>query len=133
MFLAMPVSIALSSYSAAAKPVAITVKLRDEMQCGWPGPTIAVTFPIAERMPPSVPRQGVLVNGKEPARTTLSGRTVSIGVARPSGVMCDVIGPATATIEFTRTARIGNPKAPGLYLVSVQRGKLVLRTSFRIR
>ena len=31
--------------------------------------------------------------------------------------MCDVIGPGTVTVVFTRAARIGNPKAPGSYLV----------------
>lgn len=133
MFLATPVSIALSSYSAAARPVAIVLKLHYEMQCGWPGPAVAVTFPIAERMPPSVPQQAVLVNGKEPATAALSGRTVSLTIARPTGVMCDVIGPGTATIEFTRAAGLGNPRTRGVYPVMVQRGKLVLRTSFRIR
>ena len=132
MFLATPFSIVLSNYGAAARPVAITVKLHDEMQCGWPGPAIAVTFPTAERLPSSVPRQTVLVNGKVET-AALSGRTIKITIARPSGVMCDVIGPGIATITFTRAAGIGNPKARGVYSVSVQRGKLVLRTSFRIR
>ena len=133
MLLATPLSITLSNYGAAARPVAITVRARYEMQCGWPGPTIAVTFPTAERMPSSIPPQTVLVNGKKPVAVTLNGRTVLIGIARPSGVMCDVIGPGTATIVFTRAAGIGNPKARGVYSVSVQRGKLVLGTSFRIR
>ncbi|HET8895436.1 MAG TPA: hypothetical protein VFM96_15205 [Gaiellaceae bacterium] len=132
MFAAPPASIALSSYSAAAKPVAIVLKLQYEMQCGWPGPTIAVTFPTAERMA-RVPRQAVLVNGQEPATAALSRRTVSLTIARPKGVMCDVIGPGTATVEFTRAAGIGNPRTRGVYPVTVQRGKLVLRTSFRIR
>lgn len=133
MFLATPLSIALSSYSAAAKPVAITVQLRDEMQCGWPGPRIAVTFPTAERVASSIPRQAVLVDGKEPAAVVLSGRTVTLMVARPTGVMCDVVGPGTATIAFARAAGLGNPRTRGVYAVSVQRGKLVLHTSFRIR
>jgi len=44
-----------------------------------------------------------------------------------------VIGPGKATIEFTHAADLGNPRTRGVYPVSVQRGKLVLRTSFPIR
>lgn len=126
-------SIALSSDRAGARPVDVVLTLRYTMQCGWPGPSIAVTFPAAERLPSRVATSSVLVNGKRPATVSLSGRTISIGIARPGAVMCDVIGPGTARIDFTRAAALGNPSATGTYAVAARHGPVSLRASFTIR
>lgn len=132
MFAATPASIALSSYTAAARPVAIVLRLHYEMQCGWPGPTIAVTFPALERMPSSVPRRAVLVDGKEPTAAMLNERTVSLTIARPAGVMCDVIGPGIARVAFSRAAGFGNPRRPGTYAIVARHGAISLRADFLI-
>lgn len=126
-------SIALSSDHVAATPVAITLKLRYEMQCGWPGPgPLVVTFPTAERLPGKIAPGVVQLNGR-PAKANRSGHAVAVAVPPRGEVTCMVIGPGTATIEFKLAAGIGNPRTRGVYPISVQRGKLVLRTSFRIR
>ena len=47
--------------------------------------------------------------------------------------MCDSIGPGTLTVVFTRSARVGNPKAAGSYLLRATHaadrftGRLVIR------
>ena len=131
---AQSAAVSLSSNRAGADNVAVTLHLTYEMQCGWPGPgPLVVTFPAAERLPPTIARAHVLLNGRPAASATRSGHTVSVGVPARSGMTCMVIGLGKATIEFTHAAGLGNPRAHGVYPVSVQRGKLVLRTSFPIR
>ncbi len=127
-------SVSLSSNRAGANNVAVTLHLTYEMQCGWPGPgPLVVTFPAAERLPASIPVSAVLLNGNPGPKVTRSGRSVSVTVPPRKGVTCMVIGPGKATIEFTHAAGLGNPRTRGVYPISVQRGKLVLRTSFPIR
>lgn len=131
---AQSASVSLSSNRAGAKNVAVTFRLAYEMQCGWPGPgPLVVTFPAAERLPPKIAPAHVLLTGRPAPSVTRSGRTVSVAVPARSGMTCMVIAPGKATIEFTHAAGLGNPRTRGVYPVSVQRGKLVLRTSFPIR
>ena len=131
---AQAASVSLSSNRAGASDVVVTLHLTYEMQCGWPGPgPLVVTFPAAERLPARVIAAHVLLNGRAAPQVTRSDRSVSVAVPARTGMTCMVIGPGKVTIEFTRAAGLGNPRKRGVYPVSVQRGKLVLRTSFRIR
>lgn len=127
-------SITLSSNRAGANGVAVTLHVTYEMQCGWPGPgPLVVTFPAAERLPATIAPAHVLLNGRAAPKVTRAGRSMSVAVPARSGMTCMVIGPGKVTIAFTHAAGLGNPRTRGVYPVSVQRGKLVLHTSFRIR
>lgn len=128
-----PVVIALSSSLAGAAPVAITVHAGYAMQCGWPGPRIEIVFPAAERLPARIAPAAVRVNGRPPAAAARSDSTVTLTIARPSGVMCDAIGPGTARIVFTRAARIGNPRRAGRYRLTVRHGGETVSGAFSIR
>ncbi len=131
---AQSASVSLSSDRAGANDVAVTLHLTYEMQCGWPGPgPLVVTFPAAERLSAKLSNTHVLLNGRPAMPVSRSGRSVSVSVPARAGVTCMVIGPGRVTIAFTSAAALGNPRMPGVYPISVQRGKLVLRTSFRIR
>lgn len=125
--------ISLSSHHAGAAPVAVGLRLTYEMRCGWPGPGLVVVFPAAEHLPATVPRSAVLVDGKPATGVARSGRQLSIAIAPPAGVQCDVIAPGTATVVFTRAAGLGNPSRPGTYSLSARHGTLVLRATFAIR
>jgi hypothetical protein len=55
---------------------------------------------------------------------------VSLTIARPTGVLCDSIGPGTVHIRFTRAARIGNPRRVGRYTVHAEHGSSVATATF---
>jgi hypothetical protein len=128
--LAHTITITLSSIRAAARPVAATAVLGYEMQCGYPGPgPVVLELPAAEHVPASIRRSSVLVDGKAATSVRVSGHAVSVGLAPPPQIMCDVIGPGRLTIELTRAAGLGNPTRPGSYVLRVARGS----TSFSAR
>jgi hypothetical protein len=130
--LAAPVTVSLSSHVAGTSPVALTLSATASLQCGWPGPELGVVFPSAERLPNTIPRPAVMVDGKQPAAVTRSGRTVTLSVPRPQ-VLCDAIGPAPVRITFTRAAGLGNPTRAGTYSITVEHGARTARGSFAIR
>ena len=125
---------ALSSSKAGARPVSVLVSLHTELQCGrLRGRSIALTFPAASRLPKTVAAGSVAVQGKRPSGVTLRGRTLSIALAPPAGVICDVIGPGVAKILVTRAARIGNPSSAGTYTLTVRYGAETLPATLTIR
>ena len=116
--------VALSSAHAGARPVVVAVQLRYEMQCGWPGPgTVTVRFPAAMTVPSTIPATSVLVQGKPAPSVVSRGRQETVGLPPRKGILCDVIGPGRLTITFTRAARIGNPRVPGVYALRAVKGK----------
>lgn len=129
---ALALTIALSSHAAGAQ-VQIAVRATYDMQCGWPGPRIEVVLPSAERLPARITRTSVLVDGKPPAAVARSGQTVSLTVARPSGAMCDAIGPGVVRVVFTRAANLGNPRRVGRYRLTVRHGNEMMSGAFSIR
>lgn len=126
-------AVALSTHAVGAAPVSVSIHATYEMQCGWPGPSIAVVFPAAERLPARIDRTAVLVNGAPPASVARTGRTVTLTIARPTGVLCDAIAPGTVRVVFTRAARLGNPRAAGTYTIEVRHRAAVLRGHFSVR
>jgi len=130
---AVAMAVSLSSHLAGAAPVEMQLRLTYEMRCGWPGPRIDVVFPSAERLPARVARSAVLVDGRPAAAARRSGRSISITVAPPAGVQCDVIAPGMVRINLMRAAGLGNPHRPGTYAVSARHGALSFRGSFTIR
>jgi hypothetical protein len=114
---------------SGARPAGLRLTLRTELQCGrLSGGPIIIGMPAAERMPASLQVGDVLVNGKA-LDAKLSGHVVSIALPKTTGVTCDVIGPGTVSVVFTKTASLGNPLAPGTYRVSLRvRGKIAAAT-----
>jgi hypothetical protein len=130
------ISIAVSPAHAGARPVVLTLRLRYEMQCGWPGKgSLEIHFP-AGMLPAKLAAGSVLVNGKGTSVARSRAATDEIALALPPRpqIMCDSIGPGTLTVLFTRAARIGNPKAAGSYLLRATHaadrftGKLSIRS-----
>jgi hypothetical protein len=116
-------SVAVSSARAGARPVALTVSLRTELQCGrLRGPSVALRLPPQARVPRTIGPSAVLVGGSAAAAVRVTGNTLSINLPRPTGMMCDSITMGVARIVVTRAANVGNPSAPGRYRVSVLQG-----------
>jgi hypothetical protein len=127
------VTATLSNAHAGARPVAVTLVVHAEMQCGRLfGGALIVRLPSQERVPATVATAAVLVAGKPAGAVAVTGHTLTISLPRPRGVICDVIGPGTATVVLTRTANLGNPKAAGSYPLVVARGAEQFKTQLKI-
>jgi hypothetical protein len=127
-------SVVLSTHRAAARPVGVTLLLRYGMQCAWPGKgPLQVLFPAALRVPAKIPPAAVLLDGKPAASVVRSGRRVLLALPPRPAVLCDVIAPGTLKVEFTRAATLGNPSAPGTYVLRVRKGSLALDAKIVIR
>ena len=125
-------TITASTYEHAAKPVALTYKLRYEMQCGNPGKgPLTLTFP-AQVAVPRVSAADVLLNGKSAPAVTRSGSTLVVSFPPPPTIMCDVIGMGTLTVTITKTAGLANPKKAGLYTFPVTSDKISAMPKLRI-
>jgi len=75
----------------------------------------------------------IAVDGKQPFSVKLAGRTLSIAMPPPTGVMCDVIAPGTATILVSRAARLGNPPVAGTYKLVVHYRAETLQAKLTIK
>lgn len=127
------VSATLSSTHAGVRPVALTLALHMELQCGHlMGGTLAVRLPAQERVPAKVASGAVLIGGKPAGAATVAGHTLTVSVPLPHAIMCDSIGPGTVTVVVTRTANLGNPKAAGKYPLVVLRGSQQFKTLLTI-
>lgn len=119
---------------ASARPVALTLTLSYEMQCGYPGRgPVVLSFPDGERLPLRLPTADVLVDGRPARRTTLAGRVLTIGLSPPPRVMCDVIGPGRLTIAIGRAGGLGNPGRAGLYELVATVGTGSFTAPFTVR
>jgi hypothetical protein len=106
----------LSDDGAGARPVALTISVRAELQCGrLRSSSITVSLPSAMRVPASLPRAAVSVSGRAAASVRTSGMDVIVQAARPQGITCDALGPGVARITFLRAAGLGNPARAGSY------------------
>jgi hypothetical protein len=125
-------SVSLSSRRAGARPVAITVRLRTELQCGRLTGSVAVRLPAEARLPRKIRASAVRIDGRPSSRVAIAGHTLSIGAPTVSGVICHVIAPGTTTIVLTRSANVGNPPAAGTYPVVLRHRGGTARASVRI-
>jgi hypothetical protein len=127
-------TISLSSERVGARPVAITVTLETELQCGriMSGP-VSIRLPLRAQVPSSVASSAVLVGGKPAGDVTVGGHTVTIEIARPKGMICNVIAVGTAKIVITRAANFGNPRLPGRYAVVVRQGDEMVHATLTVR
>jgi hypothetical protein len=122
---------ALSTH-APATPVQLSLRATFELQCGWPGPSVAITFPAREGLPAHIAPATVAVDGRHPASVERRGRVLTLAVARPGGVICDSIGPGVVRIVFARTAGIRNPDRPGTYTLRAAHGASTASGTFRV-
>jgi hypothetical protein len=111
----------LSNDLHGARPVALTIRLHAELQCGrLSSSSITVSLPAPMHVPSSVSKTAVVVAGKAPTSVGTRGTHVVIhpAPAKP-GPICDVIGPGVIAIKFTRLAGLGNPLHAGSYTFGV--------------
>jgi hypothetical protein len=123
-----------STHHAGARPVAITLQMRYEMQCSWPGPgSLEIRFPAGVQLPASLAAGAILVNGKPTTAARPSAGVVDVALPPRPQVMCDLIGPGRVTVSFTKAAKVGIPKRHGSYTVHASHqadsaaGKLTVR------
>ncbi|MEO9177125.1 MAG: hypothetical protein ABI317_16545 [Gaiellales bacterium] len=117
-------AVTLSSHAAGARPVAVAIVMHYEMQCNWPGPgVLAIRFPGSMVLPRRLASSAVLVDKRAASgAVTVAGRTVSVPLPQRPRIMCDLMGPGTLTVSFSRAAKLGNPKAAGSYSVLATHG-----------
>jgi hypothetical protein len=114
-------SAAVSNAAPGARPVALTIRLHAELQCGrFDASSITVSLPTSMDVPSSISKVAVVVAGKAAGSVQTSGTRVVIHPAAPKpGAICDVIGPGVVAIKFTRLAGLGNPPHAGSYTLGV--------------
>jgi hypothetical protein len=127
-------AVALSSNLAGARPVALTLALRYEMQCGSPGVgPVTLTLPAKMAVPANIAASAVLVDGKAAPSLTRSGSKILVGLPPQPRIMCDSITLGTLTIVLTKAAGIGNPKSAGTYALEADRVAQTFSAKLRIR
>ena len=111
----------VSDATAGTRPVALTIRLHTELQCGRFTPTsISVSLPSSMRVPATVSKTAVTIAGRAAAFVRTHGSRVLIRAAAPKpGVICDVIGPGVVAIKFGLLAGLGNPPRAGHYAFAV--------------
>jgi hypothetical protein len=125
-------SLAASTYTHGAKPVALTYKLTYEMQCGSPGKgPLILAFP-AQVAVPSVAAADVLLNGKAAPAVKRQGSTLVVSLPAQPTIMCDSITMGTLTVTITNAAGFANPKTRGLYAFPVTSDKISAQPKLRI-
>jgi hypothetical protein len=127
-------AITASTYEHAARPVALTYKLRYEMQCGNPGVgPLTLAFPAQVAVPSGVSAAEVLLDGKPAPAVARRGSALIVSLPKPPAIMCDVIGMGTLTVTITKGAGFANPKSPGVYAFPVSSDKISASPRLRIR
>jgi hypothetical protein len=127
-------SVSLSNHRVRARPVAVTLQLHYEMQCGWPGDgPLVVTLPNAMPVPVAIARSAALIDGESATSVVVRGHRIVLALPPKPEVLCDVIALGTLTVKFTRAANLGNPNAPGRYRLSIKKSSLALSAAFVIR
>ena len=104
---------------AGARHVRLTLVMRYEMQCNYPGAgPLTVVLPRQASVPNELQVGSVLLGGKA-TEAKIAGTTVTVVIAPPTGVMCDAMGPGMLQLVFTPRAGLGNPARSGSYRVRV--------------
>jgi len=126
-------SLVLSNSRAGVRPVALTLELRYEMQCGNPGTgSLLVDLPSQMQVPSRFPSGSARLDGKSVALTFAARSELRIPLPPRPGILCDLIGPGTLTLVVTKQAGIGNPTAAGTYPVVARPASHTFRTTMRI-
>lgn len=108
-------SVAAAPRTAEAHRVRLTLTMRYEMQCGYPGEgPLVVTFPRAVTLPKRF-ATGTVRLGKTAIAAKRHGRKVTVTIPPPTGTLCGVLGPGSLVLRFTRAAKLVNPAHAGSY------------------
>jgi hypothetical protein len=116
------IRLAEGSTHAGAAHVRLTIELRYEMQCEYPG-SAPVVLTLPGHVPGLLDRITVLVNGKAARGVSARGHRVTVEMPLRPRIMCDLIGPGLLTIELTPRAGYRNPAAGGRYRVTAEQGR----------
>ena len=117
-------TVTLSSATAGASNVALTVQIPTVLQCGRPtGVPVAITLPRAERLPRAVVASTVRVNGVPPSKITMAGRVVTVSLPVRRGITCFSLVDGMMKITFAPSAAFGNPSSAGTYSFGIRQGK----------
>lgn len=121
---AAPASAQVSSSTAGAGHVTLTVSFRSELRCGrlMGRQTLVISLPSRARVAATVPASAVTVSGRAARGVSVSGHAVTIALAPPRGMMCDSVRVGTAKVVVAGAAGIRNPVAPGTYSVKLAHG-----------
>jgi hypothetical protein len=115
-------SVSAAPATAGARPVVLTVRLRYGMTCRYPGPgPFVVVFPAQVRLPETIARTAVLVDGRPAFTVRTSSDVVTVGLPPPPEVLCQSFAFGTLTLTFTRAANLGNPTRAGSYPLVVRK------------
>lgn len=125
-------SVTSSSYAAGARGVRLTVVLRYEIQCGYPG-AAPVVLTLPGRIPAKVRAATVLVDGKPTRSVTVHGHELTIAMPPRPAIMCDSITMGRLTLVLTAGAGVANPAAAGSYSVHASKGSLRFAARLAIR
>jgi hypothetical protein len=120
---------------AGARPVQLTLTLRQELQCGrLRSRSVLVVFPRAFPLPQRIAVGALSVGGRAPASVSVSQSkdAVEIVLAPRQGPICDVIAPGSVDVVFQKAAHLANPAHPGRYAISVTAGREQAVASLRI-
>ena len=85
------------------------------MRCANPGPgPLVVGFPAAMKLPKHFAPGAVKLAGR-PVAAEVSGHQLTVTVAPHKGILCDMMGVASVTLSFARSAKLANPAQAGSY------------------
>ena len=99
--------VALALVASLAAPSGPSVAVSGfPIVCGRPLGTVKIVFPARVRLPAHIAPAAVGLNGLAPAHVGVAGRTVTIVLSRPKGVMCHSIVLGHLAIRFTGAARV---------------------------
>ncbi len=128
-------SAVLSPARLGAKNVMLTVSLRTELRCGRLAGTkpLVLALPARARVPSAIPASAVLIGGRAAGKVAVAGHTLTISPAPPRGVMCNSIRVGVVKIVVLPAAGLGNPRAPGAYVVRLTYGPGIFPLPLRIR
>ena len=126
-------TVTASPRTARAHAVRLSLTLRYEMQCNYPGVgPLVVTFPSAFRLPQRFASGAVKLNGKQIA-ATVGGRRVTVTVPPHKGVLCNLMGPGSVSLAFTHAAKLTNPARAGSYGFTATHGKRTFTAKLAVK
>ena len=119
-------TVTLSSATAGASNVALTVQIPTVLQCGRPtGTPVVLTLPRAARVPRAIATSAVRVNGVPPSKVAVTGNVVTVGLPAHKGITCFALVDGMMKLTFAPSAAFGNPPGAGTYAIGIRQGKTV--------